>query len=99
MAVNAFDEIDMLPAVTSIAPPVVTAGTGDTQLVLNGKNFIRTSMALLNGKQLRTEFVSVSELSAMAPSELLQKVGTLPVTVSSPGRGVTRPTFLIVKYR
>jgi len=55
----------------------------------------------LNGVALPTKFVNAIELQAEVPAELAAQAGVYPVTVSLPGPlgGMSRPAYLIVKFK
>jgi hypothetical protein len=58
-------------------------GSGPVELVVKGAAFNRTSLVCLNGRPVKTSFVSPNELHATVPADRLQTAGTLNVTVTT----------------
>ena len=86
------------PALTSINPTSVNAGSGAFTLTVTGTNFVASSRVRWSGQDLTTVFVSATQLTASVPANLVASGGTVPVTVftPTPGGGVTAPqTFTI----
>jgi len=70
------------PTLDSVYPSTVAQNAEDTQLSLNGSNFSRESVAVLNGSQyLQTSFFSDKQLNATIPSLSLGSAGTLQVKI------------------
>lgn len=55
------------PAITSIAPTSVTAGSTFFTLVVVGSGFVSGSVVALNGTQLATSFITDTQLAAHVP--------------------------------
>jgi imidazolonepropionase-like amidohydrolase len=70
-----------LSSVSSNSPMV--HGGGPVDLVVKGAAFNRTSLVCLNGRPVKTTFVSPNELHAMVPADRLQSAGTYNVTVTT----------------
>jgi uncharacterized protein (TIGR03437 family) len=73
-----------LPALTSLNPASVTAGSGGIILTVNGSNFLATSEVRWNGNPRTTAFVSSTQLTATIPATDLATAGTANVTVVNP---------------
>jgi imidazolonepropionase-like amidohydrolase len=58
-------------------------GSGPVELVVKGAAFNRTSLVCLNGRPVRTSFVSPSELHATVPADRLPTAGSYAVTVTT----------------
>jgi hypothetical protein len=71
----------VLSSVSSSSP--LMHGGGPAELVVKGAAFNRTSLVCLNGRPLKTTFVSPNELRAMITADRLQSAGTYNVTVTT----------------
>jgi imidazolonepropionase-like amidohydrolase len=69
------------------------------EMVVKGQGLHSTSLVLLNGRPLKTQFVNSRELHAQVPTERILAAGTFPVTVTTPwpGGGVSNVLMLTVK--
>src|SRR6266853_1300900 len=76
-----------VPAITSISPTCVTAGSGGFTLTVNGTNFVSTSTVKGNATSLATTFGSSTQLTATVPAALVATAGTGSITVVNPGPG------------
>jgi hypothetical protein len=89
----------------SVAPTATYAGDGEKRLVIKGKDFFPTSIVGLDGRSLRTEFVSQQELAATIPAHLLQPgVKRLAVTNPRPWEipdlgGTSSAVAFIVRFK
>ena len=72
------------PSLSTIAPPSLYAGSPDTTFTLTGTNFIPTSMVNAGSTALSTTFVNATQITALAPSTLLESAGSLSFSVSNP---------------
>jgi hypothetical protein len=80
--------IDALtPAVSSIAPISVTAGSAAFPLTVNGANFTSQSTVMWGSTALTTMYVSAIQLTAQVPALLVAAQGTASVTVETPAPG------------
>ncbi|MGC2638503.1 MAG: choice-of-anchor D domain-containing protein [Acidobacteriaceae bacterium] len=75
------------PALTSIAPASVTAGSPAQLLTLTGTGFVAASVVNWNGNPLATSYVSGNEITASIPDSDLATVGSAQVTVVNPAPG------------
>jgi imidazolonepropionase-like amidohydrolase len=87
------------PQLTAIAPAVTAESKGVT-LTLRGANFVRNSVAFLDGRPLATTYVSPAELKAVVPAELTRIPGAANVRVRTPrpGGGESAAVQLTVRY-
>ena len=83
-------------AITSLSPPSVAAGSPAFTLTVNGVQFLQTSVVGFNGTALSTSFVNGGQLTATVPANLVAAAGAFPVTVSTPGAGVSAPVNFFV---
>lgn len=74
------------PRIRSVAPDALAEETA-ASIAVRGSGFIPYSYVRWNGKRLKTEFVSETELKAEVPPELA-KLGSYPITVENPDFGV-----------
>jgi hypothetical protein len=80
--------VNPLPAITSISPSTINAGSSDTSLTVTGTGFCQQSTVYLSGSPLSTVFSgSSTQLSAVVPAALLTTPGTAPVAVVTPAPG------------
>lgn len=87
-----------LPAISSLSPNAVSAGTNSFTLTVIGTNFVSLSTIDWNGGPLPTELLSSTELQAQVTLGLVDSSGTAAITVvtPSPGGGTSNSlTFLI----
>jgi hypothetical protein len=76
-----------LPAVTTLSPATVTAGSAAFTLTINGSNFVAGSIVRFNGSDQPTTFVSNTQLTVNVPASFIAGAGTLPITVFNPTPG------------
>ena len=92
--------VPALPVIGSVSPSTAIAGGAAFTLVINGSNFVGTSVVSWTAggtsTQLATTFVSSSQLTVAVPASLSAKAGTVSVTVANPGGSLSGPaTFTI----
>lgn len=87
-----------IPAITSINPTSVTAGSSGATIFVNGSNFDSLSTVSVNGSNRPTTVSTPSTLSATLTSSDLATAGTLQIEVISPppGGGTSNPVNLVV---
>lgn len=94
-----------VPRLESASPAAVFEGGEEVRLVLKGKDFFPTSVVRLDGRPLRTDFVSQQELTAVIPSYLVHaRVARLSVTNPRPWEipdlgGTSNPLTFIVRFK
>lgn len=87
------------PVLTSLSPNNVDAGTVGFNLIVNGGNFVRSSVVELNGKAVNTFFNHPGQLISFVTAAEIAQSGEITVTVSTPapGGGRTSPLLLFVR--
>lgn len=97
-----FGPVSEIPAIIdSISPEIVAEGGGDVTLNVMGGPFLSTSTVRFGDTWLETELVSGDEVRAVVPAQLVQNVGSYPVTIvhRNPGWGETNSKYFIVKFK
>ena len=87
-----------VPTIASLSPAITAAGSEGFTLIVNGSNFVPTSVVQWNGSNRSTAFVSSSQVTAQISASDFATVGTATVTVfnPAPGGGSSNPaTFTI----
>ena len=86
------------PAISSISPAKVPAGSSDLTLTVNGSGFLSTSVVEVNGTAETTSYVSSAQSTAMVPASQLVSAAELAVVVSNgpANSGYGTPTNLEV---
>jgi hypothetical protein len=87
--------VNPAPAIASLSPASLPAGSGALTLTVNGTGFVSSSVVQWNGTARPTTFVSATQLRAAITAADLAAVGTTPVTVVSPapGGGTSAPAM------
>ena len=76
-----------VPTIASLSPAMTaTGGTGFT-LIVNGSNFVLTSVVQWNGSNRSTTFVSSSQVTAQITAADIATAGAATVTVFNPAPG------------
>ncbi|HXN22432.1 MAG TPA: IPT/TIG domain-containing protein [Candidatus Dormibacteraeota bacterium] len=86
-----------VPTITAVTPNSAPASSADLQITVTGSNFLQgsgttgASIVRWNAISLVTKFVSISQLAATVPKDLLLSPGTATITVfnSAPGGGTS----------
>jgi hypothetical protein len=97
------------PAIATITPVQVTAGSGTATVTLTGFNFVRRSRVLFKGIPVPHEAVSGSELRVTIDADLLLEAGLHEIVVQNPepmhpeiglewGNGTSNAAHLIVAF-
>jgi uncharacterized protein (TIGR03437 family) len=73
------------PALASLSPSSINAGSAGFTLTLSGSNFAPGAAVLWNGSSLVTTVVSSTQLTAQVPANLLATAGTVSVNVYQAG--------------
>jgi IPT/TIG domain len=73
------------PAVNTISPSSVTAGSAAFTLAVQGSGFANNASVQSQGVPLATEFVNSTQLTAQVPAAQIALAGQLNVTVVNPG--------------
>lgn len=72
------------PALTSVNPSTLIAGSPATSIVVQGSSFTPGSVVQWNGTPLTTTYYFSTSLYASVPASLLAAVGTASITVTPP---------------
>jgi hypothetical protein len=90
--------INPAPTTTSIFPTSKNVGDSDLSLMVNGINFIDSSVINFNGSPRTTVYVSGTELTATILDSDLLSTGSIDVTVfnGTPGGGTSNAQMLSV---
>ncbi|MDQ6676275.1 MAG: IPT/TIG domain-containing protein [Acidobacteriota bacterium] len=88
----------LAPTVTSASPNTINSGGPNFTITLTGTNFLPTSSIRFNGVDLRTTFVSSTQLQAVIPASNTSLAGRAVVYVFNPvaGGGNSNPINLVV---
>jgi hypothetical protein len=76
-----------VPTITSLAPNTVTAGGATFSVVINGTNFISTSVVNFNGSPRATTFNSGTQVTATITAADIATAGTASITATNPAPG------------
>ena len=93
-----FTVLNPAPSLSSISPTSITAGSPDFTLILNGDNFLATSIVNFNTQQYPATFISKNQIKSAIPSTAIATAGNYSVKVTNPtpGGGETSPlTFTV----
>jgi hypothetical protein len=85
-----------IPAVTSLSPASVAAGSSALTLTVNGSGFGAGSTVLWNGVTRTTTFVSTNQLTAAIAAADLVTTGTVQVSVTNGGTASPDVPLLIM---
>jgi len=92
-----------VPAITSLSPSTVMAGSAGFQLVITGQNFVNASVVTVNGDNRATTYVSTTSLETDLQPGDVAMAGTVQIVVTNPPGpasgpgGTSSPVSLIVK--
>lgn len=75
------------PLLNSLSPGSATTGDPDLTLIVDGANFIASSVVRWDGADRQTTFVSPNQLTALIPAQDFAQATVASVTVFSPGPG------------
>lgn len=87
------------PAIDSLSPARLVAGSEATVLTVAGRFFVNGAVVKVNGASRVTAFVNSSQLTAQLITSDLLNPGTLQVTVANPGGSDSSPFSLRVYDR
>ncbi len=95
------------PAIETVSPVMVTAGSPTLQLTLTGFNFVRRTRVYFDGISVPYRRVSATELQATLDENLLRRAGRFDIVVKNPGPvaspewgdGASNTAHLIVNFR
>ena len=88
----------MVPAVSSISPALVQAGSGAFTLTVTGAGFNENSTVNVGSAAMATSYVSATQLTANVTATAIANYGWAPVTVTnaSPGGGTSQLSPLTI---
>ena len=95
-AVLPFTVGNVAPAITSLGPAELPAGSPATTLRVTGTGFIDGAVITVAGSDLLTTFISATLLRATLPASQLSSAGTRTVVVRNPGSANSNPLILRV---
>ncbi|MFD1873758.1 IPT/TIG domain-containing protein [Hymenobacter bucti] len=75
------------PALSSLSPSTIEAGSNDFTLALTGTGFSTGSVVLFNGAALATTYVSATQLTAQVLASAVATAGSYDVIVRNPAPG------------
>ena len=86
------------PALATIAPAQVAAGSADFALTVTGAGFVASSQVLIDGAAAATTFVDARTLHATVPAAAVSALGPVAVNVvnAAPGGGQSQAATLAV---
>jgi len=94
-----FTILNPVPFLSSIEPSSIIAGSPEFTLVLNGDNFVKTSIVSFNNQQFPIRYITQTQIEATIPASAITTPGTYLVKVinPTPGGGKTSPFSFTVK--
>ncbi len=92
------DGYSAIPAISSLSPSLVQAGSAAFTLTVNGSGFNSGSTVNIGGTAMVTTYVSSAQLTAAVPATAIADYGWAPVTVSNtmPGGGFSAVSPLTI---
>ena len=90
--------LNLIPLVSSVSPVHLPLNTADLKVTVNGKHFTSASLALWDGHERPTTFISGEEIMADLEAADVTADTLIPLTVFTPGPGggTSLPTYLKV---
>ncbi len=88
--------INSTPAIASLDPSSVTAGSVAFPLTVNGSSFVNGAVVNWNGAPRPTTFVNNSKLVAQITAADVAGAGTAEITVSNPGGGTSNTVIFTI---
>lgn len=85
-----------VPAMASVSPRLILAGSSTTTLTVKGNGFTDLSTVSWNGNSLPTTYVSNTELAASLAPSYIAKLGWGRVAVSTPAPGGGQSSSMVV---
>ena len=76
-----------VPMISSLEPSSVISGSSDFSLVVNGANFLSSSVIRWNETVLTTTTISSTRLTASIPAQYVTSAGNVDITVFNPAPG------------
>jgi hypothetical protein len=76
--------LPLIPVLNTLSPPMVTTGSSDFRLIVNGSSFAGNAVVQVNGSPRSTRFINFMQLSAAIPASDLAGSQPLSITVFNP---------------
>jgi Tol biopolymer transport system component len=76
-----------VPTITSIQPTGTSVGGSGLTMVVNGTNFVPTSIVTWNGQNLSTSYANANQIAGAVPGTLIETPGTIKIAVLNPPPG------------
>jgi YVTN family beta-propeller protein len=76
-----------VPTIASLSPATTVVGGAGFTLIVNGSNFVLTSVVQWNGSNRSTAFVSSSRVTAQIPAADIATAGAATITAFNPAPG------------
>jgi imidazolonepropionase-like amidohydrolase len=86
----------MAAQVSTVSPAVTKEGSQNLTLQIEGARFNPKSIVRFENKDLPTQFVSATKITATVDAALLQKSGSYSIYIVNPGGGASNNVFLFV---
>lgn len=95
------DPWKVIPRNIEVSPPSIPQGSGPTVVKITSERLQPYHRVILNGKELKTKFISKNEITATIPPDAIKRAGVYKITVVSPGEfgGQSHPAHLIVPFK
>jgi hypothetical protein len=84
------------PHIDAVTPQTIAVGSDSADLKITGSNFVELSQVKINGRNITTRFVSVTEVHAALQAADLASIGGLLVTVTTPSGGTSNAVLVSV---
>ncbi len=93
-----FTVVNPGPAITTLAPLGVIAGSPDVAIAITGDGFVSAATVTVQGKLVKSTYMDGQNIKATIPAAQLASSGTLDVIVQNPapGGGVSMPLSFTV---
>lgn len=98
VAAASVEVVNPRPAISSLTPTSLPAGSSEATLLVEGSGFSPQSVVRAGERELATRYLDRSQLEALVPATLLSEAGSLAIWVetSAPGGGASAPHDLRV---
>ena len=93
-----FTVLNPIPALSSLSPASITAGSPDLTLALAGDNFVKNAAAYFNNNPVQTAYINSTRIDLYVPADAISTAGIYPVKIEnpSPGGGTSETLNLVV---
>ena len=85
------------PTISSVSPPSLTVGSGQTNIAIFGSGFESSTVVELNGSTLQSTLISSGEIDAVVPASFTatSATDTLRLVTPSPGGGSIQISYAV----